>query len=82
MISRLLAGPSTVALGQAEVRENAAPQQLLTGAVLTAGPAGWLVLGAAVAGLSVVQRRGCVRRLDTVLPVAAPAGGRRTAPQI
>ena len=41
---------------------------LLTGAVMTAGPAGWLVLGAAVAGLSVVQRRASLRRLDVVLP--------------
>ncbi|MFD9335029.1 MFS transporter [Streptomyces sp. NPDC060028] len=39
---------------------------LLTGAVMTAGPVGWLALGAAVAGLSLVQRRFSLRRLDTL----------------
>ncbi|MBT2453374.1 MFS transporter [Streptomyces sp. ISL-86] len=42
---------------------------LLTGAVMAAGPAGWLVLGAAVAGLSLVQRRASLRRLDAMHPV-------------
>ncbi|MFD9359005.1 MFS transporter [Streptomyces sp. NPDC060031] len=46
---------------------------LLTGAVMTAGPAGWLALGAAVAGLSLVQRRFSLRRLDTLH--TAPADG-------
>ncbi|MGE7438599.1 MULTISPECIES: MFS transporter [Kitasatospora] len=36
---------------------------LLTGAVMTAGPAGWLALGAAVTGLSLLQRRASLRRL-------------------
>ncbi|MEU6366240.1 MFS transporter [Streptomyces sp. NPDC046931] len=39
---------------------------LLTGAVMTAGPAGWLALGAAVTGLSLVQRRASLRRLETL----------------
>ncbi|WP_433249859.1 hypothetical protein ACQPYK_03150 [Streptosporangium sp. CA-135522] len=43
---------------------------LLIGAVMTAGPAGWRVLGAAVAGLSVAQRRACLRRLGSMLPAA------------
>ncbi|MER5729209.1 MFS transporter [Streptomyces sp. NPDC002138] len=46
---------------------------LLTGAVMTAGPAGWLLLGGAVAGLSVVQRRLSLRRLDALLPAAPPS---------
>ncbi|MER7679281.1 MFS transporter [Streptomyces sp. NPDC096934] len=36
---------------------------LLTGVVMAAGPAGWLVFGTAVAGVAVVQRRLCTRRL-------------------
>jgi hypothetical protein len=39
---------------------------LLTGVVMTAGPAGWLALGAAVTGLSLVQRRVSLRRLETL----------------
>ncbi|MGW2938322.1 MFS transporter [Streptomyces sp. NPDC001156] len=39
---------------------------LLTGVVMTAGPAGWLALGAAVTGLSLVQRRASLRRLETL----------------
>ncbi|MGK4585755.1 MFS transporter [Kitasatospora sp. HPMI-4] len=45
---------------------------LLTGAVMTAGPAGWLALGAAVTGLSLVQRRASLRRLATLTAPAAP----------
>ncbi|MGW0799902.1 MFS transporter [Streptomyces sp. NPDC002692] len=36
---------------------------LLTGVVMAAGPAGWLVFGTAVAGVAVAQRRLCTRRL-------------------
>ncbi|MFF7636980.1 MFS transporter [Kitasatospora sp. NPDC008050] len=43
---------------------------LLTGAVMTAGPAGWLALGTAVAGLGLVQRRACLRRLAAPSPAA------------
>ncbi len=42
---------------------------VLTGVVMAAGPLGWLGLGGAVAGLSVRQRRGCLRKLDR--PAAA-----------
>ncbi|WP_329578082.1 MFS transporter [Kitasatospora sp. NBC_01250] len=47
---------------------------LLTGAVMTAGPAGWLALGTVIAGLALVQRRACLRRL-----AAAPASVTRAA---
>ncbi|RSS60869.1 MFS transporter [Streptomyces sp. WAC06614] len=40
---------------------------LLTGAVMAAGPAGWLALGAGVTGLALVQRRAALSRLDRVL---------------
>ncbi|KIF00962.1 major facilitator superfamily protein [Streptomyces sp. RSD-27] len=43
---------------------------LLTGAVMAAGPAGWLALGTGVAGLALVQRRAALRRLGAVLPAA------------
>jgi hypothetical protein len=48
---------------------------LLTGAVLTAGPAGWLALGAAVCGLGVVQRRAGLRRLAAIRRAAAAGPG-------
>ncbi|MGW7192650.1 MFS transporter, partial [Streptomyces sp. NPDC054838] len=43
--------------GMSQSVQKSAGPLLLTGAVLPAGPAGWVVLGAAVAALSVVQRR-------------------------
>lgn len=52
--------------GMAQSVQKSAGPVLLTGAVMAAGPAGWLVLGAAVAGLSVVQRRYSVLRLDAL----------------
>ncbi|GLV86049.1 MFS transporter [Streptomyces lavendulae subsp. lavendulae] len=52
--------------GMAQSVQKSAGPVLLTGAVMAAGPTGWLVLGAAVAGLSVVQRRYSVRRLDAL----------------
>ena len=54
--------------GMSQSVQKSAGPLLLTGAVLVAGPVGWLALGGAVAGLSVVQGRGCGRRLDAVLP--------------
>ncbi|MEU8591973.1 MFS transporter [Streptomyces sp. NPDC048664] len=45
---------------------------LLTGAVMTAGPAGWLALGAAVTGLGLVQRRAGLRRLAALASRTAP----------
>ncbi|MCB5178776.1 MFS transporter [Streptomyces antimicrobicus] len=63
--------------------QKAAGPLLLTGAVMAAGPAGWLALGAGVAGLALVQRRAALVRLDQVRPDAparpAPtAGGGRS----
>lgn len=58
--------------GMAQSVQKSAGPLLLTGAVMTAGPAGWLVLGAAVAGLSLVQRRSSLRRLDRLHAAAAP----------
>lgn len=57
--------------GVAQSAQKSAGPLLLTGAVMAAGPAGWLGLGAAVAVLSAVQRHACVRRLDAALPPAA-----------
>ncbi|MFJ7265440.1 MFS transporter [Streptomyces sp. NPDC099050] len=61
------------------VQKSAGPL-LLTGVVMTAGPAGWLALGAGIAVLSVVQRRSAVRRLDTVLTPPVPAPPALTPP--
>ncbi|WP_374775499.1 MFS transporter [Streptomyces sp. NBC_01310] len=59
--------------GMAQSVQKSAGPLLLTGAVMTAGPAGWLVLGVAVAGLSLVQRRAGLRRLDLLSGAPAPA---------
>lgn len=47
------------------VQKSAGPP-LLTGAVMALGPLGWLMLGPAFTGLSIVQRRVCLRRLDAM----------------
>ncbi|MFD0276153.1 MFS transporter [Kitasatospora sp. NPDC127111] len=64
--------------GMSQSIQKSAGPLLLTGAVMAAGPAGWLGLGAAVAGLSVVQRRACLRRLAAMRPgtgaTQAPTG--------
>ncbi|MFF1345449.1 MFS transporter [Streptomyces sp. NPDC058322] len=57
--------------GMSQSIQKSAGPPLLTGVVMAAGPAGWLVLGAAVAGLAVVQSRACARRLG---PGPARAG--------
>jgi hypothetical protein len=65
--------------GMAQSIEKAAGPLLLTGAVFAGGPVGWLALGGALAGLGVVQRRACLRRLGAMgeataaQPVAATA---------
>ncbi|MEU4354725.1 MFS transporter [Streptomyces virginiae] len=63
--------------GMAQSVQKSAGPLLLTGAVMAAGPAGWIALGAAVAGLTLVQRRASLGRLDllagTPAPAAAPA---------
>ncbi|KMO95411.1 major facilitator superfamily protein [Streptomyces roseus] len=52
--------------GMSQSIQKSAGPMLLTGAVMVAGPAGWLALGAAVAGVSVAQRRFALRRLDAL----------------
>ncbi|MEV5507087.1 MFS transporter [Streptomyces orinoci] len=54
--------------GMSQSIQKSAGPPLLTGVVMTAGPAGWLALGAVAAGLSVVQYGRCVRRMRTPLP--------------
>ncbi|MET9920752.1 MFS transporter [Streptomyces sp. NPDC006435] len=56
------------AAGMSQSVQKSAGPPLLTGAVMAAGPVGWLVLGTAVAGLSVVQQRSCARRLGVDEP--------------
>ncbi|MFE5539432.1 MFS transporter [Streptomyces sp. NPDC056519] len=58
--------------GMSQSIQKSAGPVLLTGAVMVAGPAGWLVLGTAVAGVSVAQRHFALRRLDA-LPSAEAA---------
>ncbi|SEG80632.1 Major Facilitator Superfamily protein [Actinacidiphila yanglinensis] len=68
--------------GMAQSIQKSTGPLLLTGAVMVAGPAGWLALGASVTGLALVQRRWCLRRLARfgtytasapASPAAAPA---------
>ncbi|MFF4446713.1 MFS transporter [Streptomyces sp. NPDC001502] len=59
--------------GMAQSVQKSAGPLLLTGAVMAAGPAGWLALGAGVAGLSLVQRRSAQRRLARLSAEPAPA---------
>ncbi|MFB7080246.1 MFS transporter [Streptomyces sp. NPDC056308] len=66
--------------GMSQSIQKSAGPPLLTGVVMAAGPAGWLVLGALVAGASAVQRRACVRRLRTLSPPAVERTVERTAP--
>jgi len=54
--------------GMSQSIQKSAGPPLLTGVVMAAGPLGWVGLGLAVAGLCVVQRQACLRRLNTVLP--------------
>ncbi|MEU9104494.1 MFS transporter [Streptomyces xanthophaeus] len=60
--------------------QKAAGPLLLTGAVMTAGPAGWIAFGAAVAGLSMTQRRGSLRRLDAMTAPAGPSAPAGSGP--
>ncbi|MFF1646184.1 MFS transporter [Streptomyces sp. NPDC058240] len=59
--------------GMSQSIQKSAGPPLLTGVVMAAGPAGWLVLGTVVAGLAVVQRRACAHRLGIGPPRAEPA---------
>ncbi|WP_406286735.1 MFS transporter [Streptomyces sp. NBC_00209] len=60
--------------GMSQSIQKSAGPPLLTGVVMAAGPAGWLALGVAVAGLSVWQRRCCERRLGA-MEVSEPVAG-------
>lgn len=64
--------------GMSQSVQKSAGPVLLTGAVMVAGPAGWLVLGAAVAGVSVAQRHFALRRWEALRSAeaagSAPAG--------
>lgn len=52
--------------GMSQSIQKSAGPPLLTGVVMAAGPAGWLVLGAVVAGLALVQQRSCANRLGAL----------------
>ncbi|MER6779004.1 MULTISPECIES: MFS transporter [unclassified Streptomyces] len=75
--------------GMSQSIQKSAGPMLLTGVVMAAGPAGWLALGAAVAGVAVVQRRTGLRRLEAMeaaeaveaaaVSGAAPAASRTAA---
>ncbi|MFE5582832.1 MFS transporter [Kitasatospora sp. NPDC056531] len=61
--------------GMSQSVQKSVGPMLLTGAVMVAGPVGWLALGAASTGLSLVQRRASLRRLAVVAaPERAPVG--------
>ncbi|WP_329570395.1 MFS transporter [Kitasatospora sp. NBC_01266] len=57
--------------GMSQAIQKSVGPPLLSGVVLAAGPVGWLTLGTAVAGLSLVQRRSCLRRLAALDAEAA-----------
>lgn len=56
--------------GMSQSIQKSAGPPLLTGVVMAAGPAGWLVLGTVVAGLAYVQQHSCAQRLRTLAPPA------------
>ncbi|MFJ9840433.1 MFS transporter [Kitasatospora sp. NPDC101155] len=61
--------------GMSQSVQRSVGPMLLTGAVMVAGPVGWLALGVASTGLSVVQRRASLRRLAAVAaPERVPVG--------
>ncbi|MFI6864267.1 MFS transporter [Streptomyces sp. NPDC050421] len=62
--------------GMSQSIQKSAGPPLLTGVVMAAGPAGWLVLGTVVAGLAYVQQRSCAQRLRAL---ASPAPERAEA---
>ncbi|MER7172947.1 MFS transporter [Streptomyces mesophilus] len=54
--------------GMSQSVQKSAGPPLITGAVMAAGPLGWLALGGVLAGLSAVQMRGSERRLKVMTP--------------
>ncbi|MBL1081851.1 MFS transporter [Streptomyces actinomycinicus] len=67
--------------GMAQSVQKSVGPPLLTGAVMTAGPAGWLALGAAVTVLSLVQRQAGLRRLAALAESASAGGAPRRGPK-
>nr|WP_272922492.1 MFS transporter [Streptomyces sp. SID5785] len=68
------------AAGTAPSVERSVGPPVVTSGVMAAGPAGWLVLGAAVAGLALLQRRLCAARLAAqAAPGPTSASGSGTA---
>jgi hypothetical protein len=60
--------------GMSQSIQKSVGPPLLTGAVMAAGPVGWLVMGGAVAANAVVQNRACARRLAARAVTAGRAG--------
>jgi hypothetical protein len=50
--------------GMSQSIQKSAGPLVLTNVVMLAGPVGWLALGGAVAGLSALQHRSCLRKLE------------------
>ncbi|SDK09669.1 MFS transporter [Streptomyces indicus] len=68
--------------GMAQSVQKSAGPPLVTGAVMAAGPAGWLALGGVLAGLSVVQRAASARRLAVMEARTGTAEGRPRAEEL
>ncbi|MER5945024.1 MFS transporter [Streptomyces sp. NPDC001904] len=65
--------------GMSQSIEKSVGPPVLTSGVMAAGPAGWIGLGAAIAGLCLLQRRLCARRLAAMATATAPAAPVRSA---
>ncbi|MEV6205869.1 MFS transporter [Kitasatospora sp. NPDC051914] len=63
--------------GMAQSVQKSVGPLLLTGVVMTAGPFGWIALGAAATGLGLVQRRASLRRLTSLQPSTSGRAGQR-----
>ncbi|MFD8705273.1 MFS transporter [Kitasatospora sp. NPDC059648] len=61
--------------GMSQSVQKSVGPMLLTGAVMAAGPVGWLALGAASTGLAAVQRRASLRRLAALEATAGAVAG-------
>lgn len=60
--------------GMAQATQKCLGPLVLTGAVLAAGPVGWLALGGVVLTISGAQRRGCLSKLDRIERAAERRG--------
>ncbi|MFE0462313.1 MFS transporter [Kitasatospora sp. NPDC058965] len=61
--------------GMSQAVQKSLGPLLLTGVVMTAGPLGWLALGAGVSGVGAVQRLGARRRLAALGRAGTVVGG-------